>query len=506
MSKKQRKSKNVKTVNDVINNVNAIPVTATETKKMPFTVETRVSAVFIKIYAEQCGYVPYNNIMTSANSNDIPLQISFIRNVLNSIVTDVNFPYDCYAIIHDKDTYCDKDIFDSNNEVNIFCSPAIEKPHAHLVIVTRGSENNGQGKTRPKRTTIGAILNALLLHGLNFRIRSSNPDVAASDLNLLKNQGLIKLKMQDKQHIRTIVYLTHETIEARETDGKYQYDRKSVYTNNLAFFDYAHEYYSNMLSVKNSIFDIRDYQIKFLELGKQLGDFMTLWNDLPYALQTPANRKHFEMHYNDGLNSIVDNIPPFPRCCIFLHGVHNVGKTYNTKKAFEMLGIKAYEAPSIGTGKYDDLKLTHKAFIANDTTSLPDIWGLCDNKSVRLHRRNKNNPIFLGNYVVITSNLSLDEWCKRGYEQNFEQTQIDAIKSRLIDVYVDSNRQTHTTLSQLRGDIYNIAEVLKLFNAFLTAFNQSISSYVPMVNQNISMQSLASQILSPNVLSGVTFK
>lgn len=503
MPKRQKK----KTFSQLPPTVNAQVTAVSVPKKLPFTKKTQVSAIFLKFYAEQCGYIPYNQVMTSANSTDRLLQIQCMQNVLSRIVLDSNFPYDVHAIIHDSDTYCDKDIFDSSdNERNIFCYPAIEKPHAHLVLIVRGYVGNGQGKRRTRRATIGAILEALQNYGLIFRIDSTNVDIAQSDMNLLKNQGLSILNLQKKQHIRTIVYLTHETDEAYETDGKVQYDRGLVFTNNLPFFNEAHQYYANILSKpKNIGFDVIDYQNKFLELGKQLGDFMTLWNNLPYALQTPTNRKHFEMHYNDGLNSIVDNIPPFPKCCIFLHGVHNVGKTYNTKKAFEMLGIKVYEAPSTGTGKYDDLKLTHKAFIANDTTSLPDILNLCDNKAVRLYRRNRNNPVFLGNYVVITSNLSLDEWCKQGYD-HYGQERINAIKSRLIDVYVDSNRQTHTTLSQLRGDIDNVAEILKLFDTFLTAFNQSLSSYVPMVNQNISMQSLASQILSPNVLSGVTFK
>lgn len=473
--------------------------------EVPFTVQTRVSAVFIKFYAEQCGYMPPNNCaMVSAQmtEQDRQLQVSYMRNVLSHIVADTNFPYDVYAIVHDKDTYKDKALCGIDTKRNIFLQPAVEKPHSHLVLVTRGTESNGKGKTRSRRSTIGAMLYILALHGLTFRFDSPDADIAEADTNLLLNQGLIALEMQKKQHIRTIVYLTHETTDARDVDGKVQYDRSLVYTNNISFFEYAHTYYADRLCPKFGLDVVEELQEKFYECGANKKDFMYLWEQLPNTLKTVSNRRRFKMHYDDGLDSIIDSIPPYPKCCIFIHGSPNVGKTYNTLNAFKMLGIKVYEAPSTGTGKYDDLQLTHQAFVANDTTSLPDIHNLCDNKPCRLYRRNSGNPLFLGNYVVITSNLALDEWCQRGYRY-YTDDQIRALKSRLIDVYIEVGQPPRIKMCNMRGNDKNVAEILRLFANFMQAFKQSISTYVP-ANQQ-PLQLIAGKVLPPDILADVTF-
>lgn len=488
-----------------INSVIAEAPKKSKKSKLPYTMNTQVSAVFLKFYAEQCGYTPpVNAPMVSAGSPDRQVQIDYMRTVLNNIITDVNFPFDAFAIIHDSDTYCDKsDIGD--NDIDIFCCPAIEKPHAHLVLIARGSQSNGQGRKRPRRVTIGSILDTLFTYGLMYRIHSTNADIAKSDMGMLKNQGLIILNRQQKQDIRTIVYLTHETDDAYSTDGKYQYDRNLVFTNNKQYFDDAHKYYADILSkLKNKSSDILELQQKFKQEGENLRDFQILWNELAPALQTYANRKLFEMHYKDGLEQGIGNIAPFTKCCIFLHGPHNVGKTYNTLEAFRHMGISVYEAPGESTGTYDDLQLTHMAFVANDSTALKDIFNLTDFKVCRLHRRNRNNSVFLGVYVVITSNLTLDEWCQKNYSK-LSKAQIDAIKSRLIDVEVNSKNDIHIHFDDLRGDIDSIREIAKLFKPFITEFKKSIQNYVPVKQSNTSMQNIISNILPPDILADVTF-
>lgn len=112
------------------------------------------------------------------------------------------------------------------------------------------------------------------------------------------------------------------------------------------------------------------------------------------------------------------------RLCIFISGPPNTGKTYAAEHSVPGSHLRVGGG---GTGKFDNLSPSTNAIIVDDDVCDKNLLILTDNYNCRIYKRGKDNPLWTGNYFIVTSNSTFDEWL---YKCGVDSDEWDAIHSR----------------------------------------------------------------------------
>lgn len=446
---------------------------------------------YFKFYAEQCGYSA-----PSASGGTVPIssapvgieqlkQTNCIKNLLKNIAEQT--PIGKYKV-HGACHYTDK-MASSESD---FWKPSSEKPHGHLLIWLPA---RASGKESPP-VELNTILNYLAQFGLVYR-----PDV---DTDLLLNHGVEKVDLRQKQHYNVIVYHTHETDEA-VADGKHRYERDEMFTNlPQSELDEIYNYYFSSIS-KAGKHDAEYYEKEAYQLGydtimttTEQRTFDDWFYKIPFKQRSESLRRQWEKAYYYGQTSAIEepNAKKNIRCFIFLNGGGDVGKTYTTQLTLAALGLKTYSVASGKTGKLDNLQPTHKAIDVSDN-SIPDLMALADNIKMPAYRRQNHNPVFCGQYLVVSFNGTLDEYLDRFYSDictDDDRYKPDgtryAFHTRCFECEVRDSK-IYCISPSLRGTEEDITERTRLFLDFVNEFNEQIKTYKP---QSIDKLALFKQL------------
>lgn len=436
------------------------------------TIYSRVQTLALKFYPEQLMKPEMRAQLINSKTKRIPfsywtdeVRISQAKQALKDRID--NF-VDCFnalkspkdkhrrhweieAICHDKDYIANSD--------DMFL-PAYVKPHFHLIL--RDANKN--------RFMVKTILDAL---HLNF---------AKEDSDLFYAQGCSTVH----DFSAYSMYLTHETTQA-VVDGKELYDLSEVMTNmTLKELKDIRAGYSR-IQAKSKLTEedwnkLADYVAK---LGDNMNDFEA-WADkcLSFVQRTSKKFKDLQLLYNKHLLDAVEKSPDLIRCCILISGKQNDGKSYTTRHALRKMGETVYNARS-STGKYDGLTSRATAMIFDDRR-MTDALNVTDNRATVLHARGTgNDKVWLGHYVVITTNLEPDAFFSG---QVIDASQIDAIKSRFYITNLVYDNLGHGKLALIqastRGTKEDIAKRNQLYTDFADHFNDLIKDYTPLSADN----------------------
>lgn len=325
--------------------------------------------------------------------NDI---VAKFKAIAQAIAQKYKGEVEIYYMIHNKDTIS-KDAFEL----------AIDKPHIHFIW------HDLSGKERRAST----IMNAL---GFVF--------IKELDESLVRKRGV----EETKNYPSSVVYLTHETKQAK-ADGKYIYDKSEIITAVSAerIEELHREYYADATKNPYEIDEytgmtpVEEWGQKFYQLGTRYEDFEEYYLykfkiDEQYKMQSNV-RNYMYMYYKQGQKDQIAKSLTLHRRSIFIQGPKHCGKTFTATAAMHYLfGDKnTLVIKGGGTGKYDNLKGHHKAIILDDNTT-DELLALADEYPCFAYKRNSNNPVWNGEYFIVTYNKSIIDYINDcgGYEIN----------------------------------------------------------------------------------------
>lgn len=355
------------------------------------------------------------------------------------------------AICHDRDYKSDPD------DMSL---PSIVKPHFHLLL----RDANGN------RFTVETILKALNLF--------YDPK---KDSKLFYEQGCTTVK----NFASYSMYLTHETEQA-QLDGKEVYDISEVITNMTLteLQDIRAGYQRLQPKAKLSTSDWLELADEATKLARKMGDFEEWSHEtLNFVQRSETKFKHLRELYNKVLNDTIEQAPDLTRCCILISGKANDGKSYTTRHALQSLGETIYNARS-GSGKYDGLTSRATAMVFDDRR-ITDALKVTDNCATVVHGRGTgNDKPWLGHYVVVTTNLSPEEFFK---SQVMNTSEVPAIATRFYvsELIYDENHngKLYATDYGIRGMYDDISGRHKLYEKFADSFNKIIKGYHPLTRE-----------------------
>lgn len=290
-----------------------------------------------------------------------------------------------------------------------------------------------------------------------------------------------------------IVYHSHESDSCIKR-GKAVIPRDEMITNIPA--DVLDQYYQKYFIENSTPLPLSEPKVRFnygrldkiqqakvcadaLEHGKLGGDFEDFWYSLPALTRTDDKlRTMCNRDFDRGVQTFLDSPESLAhvRCAIFIQGSADGGKTYNAIQACRALTGNCYEIDGGHTGKYDRLRSYHKSMVVSDTSvGRNNVLGIADNKFVQVYRRNVGNPIWTGDFLVITYNRDLETYCRMMGIVDAET--LDAVKSRFYECTLEDGELCILKPST-RGsdDVQRIRN--RMFARFYDAFMQSISGYV----------------------------
>lgn len=272
-----------------------------------------------------------------------------------------------------------KDFLEDDN----FWKPSREKPHYHIIF---------RLVDRKDRIRIRKVLKAL---GIEFR--------KGKDDNLLKEHGCETVQNFSAYSL----YLTHETEDAI-LSGKSLYKLSEVVSNlTESELEQIREGYVRPCDKRKlTQAELISLDKEAYDKGFELADFEDWYNALGFVVRSNAKMKVIKESYSRGVESRIRENKSLPRLCVFVQGPPNTGKTYAAAHSVEgdYLNISGG-----GSGKFDNLKPSHNAIVIDDDLC-PNLLNMSDNYICKAYRRNRDNPVWAGEYLIITSNLSFDEW------------------------------------------------------------------------------------------------
>mgnify|MGYP000914934866 CR=1 FL=1 len=362
-----------------------------------------------------------------------------------------------------------KDYLDNSD----FWVPSIEKPHYHIIFRLVDRKN---------RIRIGTVLKAL---GIEFR--------KGLDDNLLREHGCETVQDFSAYSL----YLTHETEDAI-LDGKSLYDISDIVSNlTESELEQIREGYVRPSEKRRlTQAELISLDQEAYNKGYELKDFDDWYNSLGFVVRSNAKMKVIKESYSRGVESRIKEGNSLPRLCIFIQGAPNTGKTY---AAAHSVKGDYLSVGGGGSGKFDNLKPSHNAIIIDDDVC-PNLLNMSDNYICKAYRRNKNNPVWAGEYLIITSNLSFDEWASRcgidmyiqepAYYNNYTPKYTEHGKALRSRFYICELRQTPTGQNRLaclsasnRGTLKEQFERAYKFVEFQNTFNGIIANYNPQINK-----------------------
>ncbi len=408
--------------------------------KMPknlggLTMDSKVPDLAIKIYEEQLpdGLEAFFERVRSVDKSD----------------------YWVFSIVHDRDLVGDE-IFE----------PACVKRHIHIDVVKQGKDQDG----RADRRKVSTILNML---GIVFR-----PD---KDAEIWANHGVERISDLGA----SVAYLTHETPDC-EKKGKELYARAEIVSNlDSDEVDQVRDGYKRLTKSKHKA--TVDEQIKLAQVAYNAGyagdkSWREFVATLPFLLQKGSVYNLYRERYQLGVDDRMKERSEVLRLCVFIKGEANQGKTYAAKHAFDGRGFNIVEIGDGGkTGKFDNITEDVDVLVIDDAI-VHDVLGMADNKVCRVYRRNGFNPYWCGEYFIVTSNLSFEDWAK--YCGVTDRT-MDAAKSRffICDIVEqgDGQKFLHCPLdcASRRGKKEQVERRRDMFYSFRDKFEEIINQYRP---------------------------
>lgn len=438
------------------------------------TFAAKVNHVWLKIYAEQCSGCSYDDKGVSIDTPE--KQHEIINNCLVNLCSCLPSDWLYHSVCHYKDTYTDTD--KSGDYAAKIRTPAVEKPHAHILIFTEKYDKNHHFN----RVRLGTIIDWLSNAGINFREKLDDSILCDFQYTNRKKSGISCI----------ITYHKHQTIEARDCDGKEQYTNDECFTNLTTeeLTSYNDEY-KRVFELKQDapptkLRELKDYLYKqAFDLGEQLGNFPEFWINLSREYGANLTYSKLQEAYNSGVEKycISHQHETFPVCPIFIQSPAGFFKSQSTRKALsELLGYGSVYYPSNNSGAFDDLLPHHKAIVFDDFNYPVDLLNLCDTGTTqkRIYRRGSCNPHVFAQYIVFTHNNSLNEYLSEYYPDLCKnQLSLDAARSRFFQIRLDpKDGHIQTNLNYLRGRGQYKEDVEKLFALFLLAFGTAHKSFI----------------------------
>lgn len=359
-----------------------------------------------------------------------------------------------------------------------FWRPSTEKPHYHIIL------------RMTKRTGRIRVKAALEMLGVAFR--------EGLDDNLLAEKAC----ETTKNFSAYTNYLTHETEQAI-LDGKHLYPVSDIISNLQEFeiMQIRDGYVRPSAKRKLTQEELIALDKEAYDTGYALKDFNAWYDSLNFNVRSNAKIKVVRESYYRGIEAKIKEHIPIVRLCVFIQGPPNTGKTYATSHSIdgECLNVSGG-----GSGKFDNLKASHSGIIIDDDIC-PNLLNMSDNYICRAYRRNQNNSVWAGSYLIVTSNLPFLEWleechCKvfniinscKPYEwqdalqRGFLTDQAKALLSRfyickLVPQSDGTNRLICDHVSD-RGSIEEQTIRCNMFVNFQYRFNNTIRNYIPRLN------------------------
>lgn len=435
----------------------------------------------------------YNYMLNNSDVIEFPTgqegQFDYLFDRLRDRIESFDKEFQVMYVVHDKDTVANDDDFFVLSKV---------KSHVHMVIKRR---NN-------KAFRISSVLKKL---GINFRYKIDNElwkHAVATCGNFASS----------------VAYLTHETEQA-QADGKTLYNREEIISNCSVseVDDFREGYLIANESRKLTAQELAKLDKQFFDQGYALKDFDVLYNSLDFVKRSNSKMSTIKESYYRGIEDrLRKDEPKVNRVCLFIEGPPNTGKTYAINQALKQLGHSVYEVTGGGTGKFDKLSMSHTAITIDDEVC-PNLLNMTDSRVTTAYRRNKDNPYWVGNVFVVTSNRSFLDWCSdsglRVFDTYGQHLTIHghAMITRFIVLRVmnfngvnqiamslpDSNgvpgagRFNHegkivpfvmTELRNLRGTEEERLEKIEIANQIINLANEIMKDYNPMVkNKEFSL-------------------
>ena len=287
------------------------------------------------------------------------------------------------------------------------------------------------------------------------------------------------------------MYLTHDTEQAIQ-DGKTRYELKEIVSNlDPEEIKQIREGYIRVSTQTGKVGNREMAQLDTLayELGQKLEDFSKWYGNLDFMTRSHAKMRTVRESYYRGVQDRVNMNGEVNRLCIFIQGEPNVGKTYATEKALK--GKQVLKIGGGGTGKFDRLLPSHDAIIVDDDT-VENLLNMTDNYMCQAYKRQKDNPYWCGEYFIVTSNLSFEEWVEQcritTQEYGIETAQYRAIKSRFYICHIGETEDKKTrvlmcTSPSTRGSKEDQKARLAKYIEFRKKVNESLASYTPQVGE-----------------------
>ena len=163
------------------------------------------------------------------------------------------------------------------------------------------------------------------------------------------------------------------------------------------------------------------------------------FNELPFKIRSNAKMKTVKESYQRGVDRRIAENREVLRVCIFIKGEPNTGKTYTSLAA--LAGKRIYKIDGGGSGKFDNLRPDREAIVISDEVC-PNLLNMADNYICKAYRRQNNNPAWAGNYFVVTSNLSFDDWVVQSETKNF-MSEMDREGQEYIKKYMLDKAESH---------------------------------------------------------------
>lgn len=348
-------------------------------------------------------------------------------------------------------------------------APSTEKPHIHIDI---------RGANRDVRFRVKSMLEAL-----HIRFRPGIDDI------LLENRAIETIG----DFGDAVLYLTHETKQAI-LDAKTLYDASELFMNLTPdeYKEVREGYVRLNENRKLQQSELVALDKEAFDLGYELKDFDEWYDNLPFVVRKNASMRVIRESYGRGVDKRIAENSEVLRLCIFIEGGKNLGKSYAALAA--LAGKKILVVQGGGSGKFDKLTPSTDAIVVNDDV-VPYLLTMTDNFVCRAYRRNRDNPVWSGQYFIVTSNLAFVEWCEScglrmreyDYHGNWRYTEhARAIMSRffICRIKTDANgvsRLALTTASS-RGTANEQIARTDMFVDFQRQYNATIAQYVPRNN------------------------
>lgn len=415
--------------------------------KYQTTLESTVYTLALKVYDEQlpCGWVGTCDLIKKIDSKYMQV----------------------LGIMHYLDTLGDS-----------FWRPSTEKPHYHIIL----RMTKRKGRIRVKK--------ALEMLGVAFR--------QGLDDNLLAEKAC-----ETAKHFSAYAnYLTHETEQAI-LDGKARYPIENI-VSNLELYEIEQirdGYIRPSAKRKLTQEDLIALDTEAYNTGYELKDFDAWYNSLDFNVRSNAKMKVVKESYYRGIGAKIKEHIPIVRLCVFIQGPPNTGKTYATSHSIdgECLNVSGG-----GSGKFDNLKASHVGIIIDDDIC-PNLLTMSDNYICYAYRRNNNNSVWAGAYLIVTSNLSFLEWLEECHfkvfniinstkpyrwqdalQCGFLTEQAKALLSRFyicqLVVQPDGTNRLICDHVSTRGSADDQTIRRNMFVNFQWRFNNIIRAYIPRLN------------------------